>query len=130
MIHPCWTWFMPHITLIYRLYIVSIPASLSLSHYTTYEEYDSSSFVPISSLGAEHVWGVVGGHMVKCKVIQTCETWLIPHITHMKWWDSIPIPGSSSLHHYTTDEISMIQALGSSNIQGNSRVCTGCSWRS
>ena len=31
--------------------------------------------------------------------------WFIPHITLIKWWDSISIPVSSSLDYYTSDEM-------------------------
>ena len=54
---------------------------------------------------AEHFQGVVCGHALVCGVIHTYQIWAMLHMTLMKQWDSISIPVSSSLEHYTTDEI-------------------------
>jgi hypothetical protein len=75
----------------------------------------------MSRVRAEYIRGVVCGHVVVYGVIHSCQKWSIPHITLMEWYGTISIPASSSLDHYTTDMRIMVQeALGSSNIQGNS----------
>ena len=40
-----------------------------------------------------------------CGVIHPCQTWSMCHRTLIKLWDSISIYVSSSLDHYTTDEV-------------------------
>ena len=69
-------------------------------------------FFPKTKVTAENVQGVVGGHTVVCGVIHPCQMWSIHHTVLMNQWDN-----------------GMVQAIGS-NIQGNSGVCLGCSWRS
>ena len=44
-------------------------------------------------------------------VIQACQILLMLHITLIKQWDAIPIDASSSLDHYTTDEVSWFKLL-------------------
>ena len=65
---------------------------------------------------AEHIWGVVGGHDNVCGVIHPCQTWSMPHITLIDKWDNISIHLSSSFYKYTTDEehgsSSLFQKLG------------------
>ena len=53
---------------------------------------------------AEYAWGVICGHVVICGVINPYQRWSMLHITLMKWWDTIFIPASSFVDHYTTDE--------------------------
>ena len=48
----------------------------------------------------------------------------MPHITLLVWLDSISLPASSSLNHFTTDEINVSRNSGF-NIQGNNWVCMG-----
>ena len=43
VIHHCQIRYMPHITLIERLYSISVTVPSSLHHYSTGEEHDSSS---------------------------------------------------------------------------------------
>ena len=60
--------------------------------------------VPISRVTAEHIWGVVCGHVVVCRVISPWQTYFMTHITLIKWWDIISIPAWSFLDYYITDD--------------------------
>ena len=63
------------------------------------------ALILISRVTVEHVLGVVWDLVVVCEVVHTYQTWCMPHITLMKWWDSISITGSLSLDPYTTDHV-------------------------
>jgi len=58
-----------------------------------------------NSITPEHVLGVVGGHAVVFGVVLPCQMFSLCHIIIIEQWDSIPIKVSSSLDHYTTDEV-------------------------
>jgi hypothetical protein len=54
---------------------------------------------------------------VVCGVVYPCQIWHMPHLTLIGKCDSISIPASSSLDHYTTAEehgsSSLLQKAGS-----------------
>ena len=132
IIHPYQKWYMPHMPFIKQKASISTPASSSVDHYTTDDWWGTLFRLFLfwkTRVTAKHIRGVVEGHDMFCGVIHPCHMLSMPHIIHIKQWDSISIPLSSSLDHYTTGEV---HCTGSffQNKQGISWAPLGCNWRS
>ena len=67
---------------------------------------------PRTKVTAEHVQGIVGGHDVVCGVIHPYQTWPMPQISLVKYWNCIYIHILPSLDHYTTAEVHGSKILG------------------